>query len=74
MTQSNATQPSVLRRFVIDTAHCELNVGDYVHPGTAIGNDPDTGAVIRSGLSGQVASIYASHQDTILVFVRDVAS
>ena len=74
MTQSSATHTGVLRRFVIDTTHCELNVGDYVHPGTVIGNDAETGAVIRSGLSGQVAAIYASHQDTILVFIRDIAS
>jgi hypothetical protein len=74
MTQSSAIHHGVLRRFVIDTTHCELKVGDYVYPGTAIGNDPETGAMIRSGLSGQVAAIYASHQDTILVFVRDVAS
>jgi hypothetical protein len=72
MTQSTL-HSSVLRRFIVDASNYNCRIGDYVNPGTTVGKDPETDEDVVSGLSGQVAAVYACHEDnTMLVFIRDI--
>lgn len=56
--------------YKIDASRCDLQAGDVVTPDMALGEDPDTGAIVKAETHGQVEGVHfngANHALVILV-------
>jgi hypothetical protein len=55
--------------FKIDASRCDLRVGDRVTPETTVGEDFETGEIVKAGRHGQVEAISFSGDDHALIVV-----
>jgi hypothetical protein len=55
-------------RYEVDSDECQLSVGDRVGPETLLGLHHATGAPVRAGMNGHIATIYFDPMnDSLLV-------
>ena len=60
---------SELILFKIDASRCDLRVSDPVTPETTVGEDFETGEIVKAGCHGQVEAVSFSGDDHALIVV-----
>ncbi len=62
------TQSMTYRKYEVDSAKCNVKIGESVSPETIIGRHYASGQPVRAGISGQIATIYFNPMhDSLLI-------